>query len=152
VDRVLYSSVVYPHNYGFVPRTLCDDNDPIDVLVIMQEPILPGCFLRAKAIALMPMIDQVKIKETRLLFIFNKWVDTKNENKEVVVDDFLPADKAIEAVKYSIDVESGKALAALWEAMMKLGSRVVVKSSCKVAVCLARGVRLALAVLANFYL
>lgn len=36
VDRVLYSSVVYPHNYGFVPRTLCEDNDPIDVLVIMQ--------------------------------------------------------------------------------------------------------------------
>ena len=36
VDRILYSSVVYPHNYGFVPRTLCEDNDPIDVLVIMQ--------------------------------------------------------------------------------------------------------------------
>lgn len=36
VDRILYSSVVYPHNYGFVPRTLCEDEDPIDVLVIMQ--------------------------------------------------------------------------------------------------------------------
>lgn len=36
VDRVLYSSVVYPHNYGFIPRTLCDDEDPMDVLVIMQ--------------------------------------------------------------------------------------------------------------------
>ncbi|KAG6523545.1 hypothetical protein ZIOFF_013406 [Zingiber officinale] len=58
VDRVLYSSVVYPHNYGFIPRTLCEDSDPMDVLVIMQEPILPGCFLRAKAIGLMPMIDQ----------------------------------------------------------------------------------------------
>ncbi|AAF26475.1 T25K16.5 [Arabidopsis thaliana] len=58
VDRILYSSVVYPHNYGFVPRTLCEDNDPIDVLVIMQEPVLPGCFLRARAIGLMPMIDQ----------------------------------------------------------------------------------------------
>jgi inorganic pyrophosphatase len=41
VDRILYSSVVYPHNYGFVPRTLCEDNDPIDVLVLMQvhDPI-----------------------------------------------------------------------------------------------------------------
>ncbi|KAL0426347.1 UNVERIFIED_CONTAM: Soluble inorganic pyrophosphatase 4 [Sesamum latifolium] len=58
VDRVLYSSVVYPHNYGFIPRTLCEDSDPMDVLVIMQEPVLPGCFLRAKAIGLMPMIDQ----------------------------------------------------------------------------------------------
>ncbi|RRT78754.1 hypothetical protein B296_00022138, partial [Ensete ventricosum] len=61
VDRVLYSSVVYPHNYGFIPRTLCEDNDPIDVLVLMQEPVLPGCFLRARAIGLMPMIDQVMI-------------------------------------------------------------------------------------------
>lgn len=59
VDRILYSSVVYPHNYGFIPRTLCEDNDPIDVLVLMQEPVLPGCFLRARAIGLMPMIDQV---------------------------------------------------------------------------------------------
>jgi inorganic pyrophosphatase len=58
VDRILYSSVVYPHNYGFIPRTLCEDNDPIDVLVIMQEPVIPGCFLRARAIGLMPMIDQ----------------------------------------------------------------------------------------------
>ncbi|KAK1382375.1 Inorganic diphosphatase [Heracleum sosnowskyi] len=36
VDRVLYSSILYPHNYGFVPRTLCEDNDPIDVLVTIQ--------------------------------------------------------------------------------------------------------------------
>ncbi|KAG2720687.1 hypothetical protein I3843_02G036200 [Carya illinoinensis] len=41
VDRVLYSSVFYPHNYGFIPRTLCEDNDPMDVLVLMQEPVLP---------------------------------------------------------------------------------------------------------------
>ncbi|KAL6126389.1 hypothetical protein ACLB2K_074439 [Fragaria x ananassa] len=58
VDRILYSSVVYPHNYGFIPRTLCEDNDPLDVLVLMQEPVIPGSFLRAKAIGLMPMIDQ----------------------------------------------------------------------------------------------
>ena len=36
VDRILYSSVVYPHNYGFIPQTLCEDNDPLDVLVLMQ--------------------------------------------------------------------------------------------------------------------
>jgi len=36
VDRILYSSVVYPHNYGFVPKTLCEDGDPIDVLILMQ--------------------------------------------------------------------------------------------------------------------
>ncbi|KAG5378000.1 hypothetical protein IGI04_025842 [Brassica rapa subsp. trilocularis] len=54
VDRVLYSSIVYPHNYGFIPRTICEDSDPIDVL----EPVLTGSFLRARAIGLMPMIDQ----------------------------------------------------------------------------------------------
>ncbi|KAI4963492.1 hypothetical protein ZWY2020_014016 [Hordeum vulgare] len=58
VDWILYSPVVYPHNYDFVPRTLCEDNDPIDVLVLMEEPVLPGTFLRARAIGLMPMIDQ----------------------------------------------------------------------------------------------
>lgn len=36
IDRVLYSSVVYPHNYGFIPRTICEDSDPMDVLVLMQ--------------------------------------------------------------------------------------------------------------------
>uniref|UniRef100_A0A7I4D8W8 inorganic diphosphatase n=1 Tax=Physcomitrium patens TaxID=3218 RepID=A0A7I4D8W8_PHYPA len=65
VDRILYSSVVYPHNYGFIPRTLCEDEDPIDVLVIMQEPVMPGSFVRARAIGLMPMIDQTRRMRTR---------------------------------------------------------------------------------------
>ncbi|KAL4560586.1 hypothetical protein LXL04_032739 [Taraxacum kok-saghyz] len=128
VDRVLYSSVVYPHNYGFVPRTLCEDNDPIDVLVIMQEPILPGCFLRAKAIGVMPMIDQGE-KDDKIIAVcaddpeYRHYTDInelpphrlaeirrffedykKNENKEVAVDDFLPHDKAIEAVSHSMDL------------------------------------------------
>jgi len=42
VDRILYSSVVYPHNYGFIPKTLCEDADPLDVLVLMQEPVVGG--------------------------------------------------------------------------------------------------------------
>ncbi|CAH2051348.1 unnamed protein product, partial [Thlaspi arvense] len=62
VDRVLYSSIVYPHNYGFIPRTICEDSDPIDVLVLMQEPVLTGSFLRARAIGLMPMIDQGSLR------------------------------------------------------------------------------------------
>jgi len=59
VDRILYSSVVYPHNYGFVPKTLCEDGDPIDVLVLMQEPVVPMCFLRARPIGMIEMLDQV---------------------------------------------------------------------------------------------
>ena len=91
IDRVLYSSVVYPHNYGFIPQTLCEDNDPLvssfcnhghepqvaaglllvffrlfnplnlcvqDVLVLMQAPVVPMSFLRAKPIGVMQMIDQ----------------------------------------------------------------------------------------------
>ncbi len=58
VDRILYSSVVYPHNYGFIPKTLCEDGDPLDVLVLMQEPVVPMCFLRARPIGVMQMLDQ----------------------------------------------------------------------------------------------
>ncbi|HZN12320.1 MAG TPA: inorganic diphosphatase [Blastocatellia bacterium] len=58
VDRVLYSSVHYPANYGFLPRTYCDDNDPLDVLVLGQVEVVPLCILRAKAIGVMQMIDQ----------------------------------------------------------------------------------------------
>jgi inorganic pyrophosphatase len=60
VDRVLYSSVVYPANYGFLPRTLGDDDDPLDVLVLMQEPVVPLSILRVRAIGLMTMTDQGK--------------------------------------------------------------------------------------------
>jgi inorganic pyrophosphatase len=58
VDRVLYSSVIYPANYGFIPQTLGDDDDPLDVLVIMQEPVAPLSILRARPIGVMEMIDQ----------------------------------------------------------------------------------------------
>ena len=58
VDRVLYSAVHYPANYGFIPRTYCDDHDPLDVLVLGQAEVVPLCIVRAKAIGVMQMIDQ----------------------------------------------------------------------------------------------
>lgn len=58
VDRTLFSAVHYPANYGFLPRTYCDDNDPLDVLVLSQESMVPLCILRAKPIGVMKMIDQ----------------------------------------------------------------------------------------------
>ncbi|XP_039819322.1 soluble inorganic pyrophosphatase isoform X3 [Panicum virgatum] len=128
VDRVLYSSVVYPHNYGFIPRTLCEDNDPMDVLVLMQEPVIPGSFLRARAIGLMPMIDQGE-KDDKIIAVcaddpeYRHYNDIselsphrlqeikrffedykKNENKEVAVDAFLPATAARDAIQYSMDL------------------------------------------------
>jgi inorganic pyrophosphatase len=126
VDRVLYSSVVYPHNYGFIPRTLCEDNDPMDVLVLMQEPVLPGSFLRARAIGLIPMIDQGekddkiiavctddpeyrhyndlsklsphRVQEIRRFFEDYK----KNENKQVAVNEVQPVSTTRDAIQYSM--------------------------------------------------
>jgi inorganic pyrophosphatase len=58
LDRVLHSAVHYPANYGFLPQTFCDDGDPLDVLVLGQEPVLPLCILRAKAIGVLGMRDE----------------------------------------------------------------------------------------------
>jgi inorganic pyrophosphatase len=57
LDRVLHSAVHYPANYGFLPQTFCDDDDPLDVLVLGQEPVLPLCILRARAIGVLTMSD-----------------------------------------------------------------------------------------------
>src|SRR6478735_6587547 len=57
VDRVLYSAVFYPANYGFIPQTYCDDGDALDVLVIGNEPVVPMCLLSARAIGAMRMRD-----------------------------------------------------------------------------------------------
>ncbi len=57
MDRVLYSSVVYPANYGLIPRTLDGDGDPLDILVICSEKVEPLCLMQAKIIGYMHMID-----------------------------------------------------------------------------------------------
>jgi inorganic pyrophosphatase len=57
VDRVLFSAVHYPANYGFIPRTYCDDGDPLDVLVLCEEQIQPLAIMRAKIIGVMNMRD-----------------------------------------------------------------------------------------------
>jgi inorganic pyrophosphatase len=56
-DRVLYSAVHYPANYGFIPQTYCDDGDPLDVLMLCQEPLVPLSIARARAIGVIPMRD-----------------------------------------------------------------------------------------------
>lgn len=57
VDRVLFSAVHYPANYGFLPRTYCDDSDPLDVLVLGQVEVVPLAIIRAKTIGVMQMVD-----------------------------------------------------------------------------------------------
>ncbi|KAF8779385.1 hypothetical protein HU200_002652 [Digitaria exilis] len=106
VDRVLYSSVVYPHNYGFIPRTLCEDNDPMDVLVLMQgekdDKIIAVCaddpeYRHYNDIS---ELSPHRLQEIRRFFEDYK----KNENKEVAVNDFLPSATAREAIQYSMDL------------------------------------------------
>lgn len=58
LDRVLYSAVVYPANYGFIPRTYCDDRDPLDILVLGQHEVVPLCIVTARPIGVMQMVDQ----------------------------------------------------------------------------------------------
>lgn len=57
LDRILFSAVYYPANYGFIPQTLAEDNDPLDVLVLCQEPLAPLTLVDARVIGLMTMVD-----------------------------------------------------------------------------------------------
>lgn len=57
MDRVLYSPLVYPANYGFIPQTFCDDGDPLDILVLSQIDVVPMCLVESKVIGVMHMVD-----------------------------------------------------------------------------------------------
>lgn len=128
VDRVLYSSVVYPANYGFIPQTLGDDHDPLDVLVLMQEPVYPLSILRVQPIGMMTMLDSgendekiicvhlddpeyrayVHIQQLpghRLSELRRFFEDYKAlERKEVKVQEFLGPVEAVEAVRHAMEL------------------------------------------------
>jgi len=57
LDRILYSSVHYPCDYGFIEGSLADDGDPLDVLVVISEPTFPGCVVRARPVGVLDMTD-----------------------------------------------------------------------------------------------
>lgn len=58
VDRILHTPMRYPANYGYMPHTLSDDGDPVDVLVVVGEPLVPGCIVRARPIGVLLMEDE----------------------------------------------------------------------------------------------
>jgi inorganic pyrophosphatase len=118
MDRVLYSAVYYPANYGFIPQTLAEDHDPLDVLVLCQEAVAPLTIIHARAIGLMTMIDSGE-KDHKVIAVatadpeYNSYRETKDlpphklatvrrffqdykklEGKKVEVDKILPAARA----------------------------------------------------------
>jgi inorganic pyrophosphatase len=125
LDRVLYSAVFYPANYGFIPRTHADDGDPLDVLVLMQDPVAPLTIVRARALGGLRMQDDNgdddkiiavciddpafahyqqlrelpphQMKELDRFFRDYKTL----EEKRVDIEDFYDRDKAIEIIAES---------------------------------------------------
>jgi inorganic pyrophosphatase len=118
LDRVLYSAVYYPANYGFVPQTLAEDDDPLDVLVLCQEMVVPLTLIHARTIGLMTMIDAGK-KDHKIIAVatedpeFNSYREASEmpthrltmlrrffqdykqlEGKAVEVDEIMPAGEA----------------------------------------------------------
>lgn len=132
VDRILYSAVFYPANYGFIPQTLAEDGDALDVLVLCQEPVVPLTMLHARTVGLMTMIDSglkdhkivavatidpeyneyhtiEQIPKHRRLMLQRFFEDYKKlEGKTVEVDDILPAHDAYSVIEAALHQYSEK--------------------------------------------
>jgi inorganic pyrophosphatase len=128
LDRVLYSAVYYPANYGFIPRTFCDDGDPLDALVLGQEPVHPMTVVEARAIGVMRMRDEKGVDDKiiavsvqdpavadytvhtqlpahQLREIRRFFEDYKTlEHKQVVVEDFMGPDDAVRILEEALDL------------------------------------------------
>ena len=136
VDRIIHSAVFYPANYGFIPQTYAEDNDPLDVLVLCQEPVQPLALIKARAIGVMTMVDSGASDDKiiavatndpefseyleardlpghRLLVLRRFFQDYKQlEGKSVEVDELQPAGKAYPIIedalhRYSEERRSG---------------------------------------------
>jgi inorganic pyrophosphatase len=86
LDRVLYSAVYYPANYGFIPQTLAEDDDPLDVLVFCQEAVAPLTLIQARSIGLMTMVDGGK-KDHKIIAVasYDPEFNSYNEAAEMPV-------------------------------------------------------------------
>jgi inorganic pyrophosphatase len=128
LDRVLYSAVHYPADYGFIPRTFCDDGDPLDALVLGQEPVYPLTIVDARAIGVMRMRDEkglddkivaVSVKDPAFADYTDKaqlpahhmreirrfFEDYKAlEHKQVVVEDLLGPGDAVRIIREALDL------------------------------------------------
>jgi inorganic pyrophosphatase len=128
LDRVLYSSVYYPANYGFVPQTYCDDKDPLDILVFSQIDVVPLCIVPCKIIGVMRMLDNGEADDKLISVaagdpsvshiqdiselpehlkseLKNFFEDYKKlENKKVRVEEFLGREDALKILNESFEL------------------------------------------------
>lgn len=127
LDRILYTSTHYPANYGFIPKTFADDNDPLDVLVLCSETIYPMTLIRCYPIGVITMLDNGRNDEKIIAIPFNdptynSYKDISElpehifdemthffsvykalENKETAVDEVNGVENAKEIIKTAID-------------------------------------------------
>lgn len=128
LDRVLYSAVHYPADYGFIPRTYCDDGDPLDALVLGQEPVTPLTIVEARAVGLMRMRDEKGIDDKIVAVsvrdpAFAEYTDKTQlpphqlreiqrffedykilENKQVVVEEMQGPAEAIQVIREALEM------------------------------------------------
>jgi inorganic pyrophosphatase len=128
LDRVLYSAVYYPADYGFIPRTYCDDGDPLDALVLGQEPVYPLTIVEARAVGVMRMRDEKGVDDKIVAVSvrdpsFAEYTDKAQlpghvlrqvrrffedykvlEHKQVVVEDMLGPDDAVRIIKEALEM------------------------------------------------
>jgi inorganic pyrophosphatase len=128
LDRVLHSAVYYPADYGFIPRTFCDDGDPLDALVLSQEPVYPLTLVEARAVGVMRMRDEKGIDDKIVAVsvrdpAFSDYTDKDQlpphvlrevrrffedykalEHKQVIVEDLLGPAEAVRIIRESLDL------------------------------------------------
>ncbi|KGB27293.1 inorganic pyrophosphatase [Candidatus Liberibacter solanacearum] len=108
VDRFVSTSMLYPGNYGFIPHTLSDDGDPIDVIIYNSEPILPGSFISVRPIGVMKMEDDGGMDE-KIFAVPSKHITSLYESIQSYED--VPSShlqKIEHFFKHYKDLESGK--------------------------------------------
>lgn len=117
LDRILYTSTHYPANYGFIPRTLADDGDPLDVLVLCTESLQPMCLVECYPIGIFSMTDDEELDEKIIAIPFeepqmNCWKDIDDLPKHVFseIQHFFQVYKSLEHTETSLqEVENAAA-------------------------------------------
>ena len=108
VDRVLTTPMRYPCNYGYVPRTLSGDGDPVDVLVVMPLPLLPGCVIRCRPVGMLAMKDEAG-EDTKVLAVpLDKVFGAYRNIREVRDLPELTLDRIVHFFEHYKDLEKGK--------------------------------------------